>query len=176
MSHGEAWHFLRMGRLMERADKTSRIVDVQYFLLLPRPDDVGTSLDVVRWSALLRSTSALSMYRRVHGQITPNRVADFLILDRNFPRAMRFCVLRAQNSLEIITGAHSGTFQRRSEQLFGRLRAVLDYTGIGEIISRGMHQYIDDFQRELNQIGLAVQADFFTQGDPEPASQTQRQA
>ena len=51
MSHGEAWHFSRIGRLIERADKTSRIVDVQYFLLLPNLDDVGSSLDVVRWSA-----------------------------------------------------------------------------------------------------------------------------
>ena len=176
MSHGEAWHFLRMGRLIERADKTSRIVDVQYYLLLPSPDDVGSSLDVVRWSALLRSTSALSMYRRVHGQITPNRVADFLILDRDFPRAMRFCVLRAQNSLDEITGARSGTFRRRSEQLFGRMRAVLDYTGIEDVIARGMHEYIDEFQTRLNEIGAAIQADFFTQGDLEPLAQSQRQS
>ncbi|MCA9234975.1 MAG: alpha-E domain-containing protein [Planctomycetales bacterium] len=176
MSHGEAWHFLRMGRLIERADKTSRIVDVQYYLLLPSPDDVGSSLDVVRWSALLRSTSALSMYRRVHGQITPNRVADFLILDRDFPRAMRFCVLRAQNSLDEITGARSGTFRRRSEQLFGRMRAVLDYTAIEDVIARGMHEYIDEFQTRLNEIGAAIQADFFTQGDLEPLAQSQRQS
>ena len=61
MSHGEAWHFARLGRLLERADKTSRIVDVKYFILLPQTADVGTSLDVVQWSALLRSASALSV-------------------------------------------------------------------------------------------------------------------
>ena len=59
MSHGEAWHFLRLGRLLERADKTSRIVDVQYFLLLPQAEDVGSSIDIARWSALLKSASAL---------------------------------------------------------------------------------------------------------------------
>src|SRR5437868_1556190 len=71
MSHGEAWHFARMGRLLERAEKTSRIVDVKYFILLPKASDVGTTLDVTQWSALLRSTSALEMYRRSHGRIAP---------------------------------------------------------------------------------------------------------
>ncbi|MBX3425552.1 MAG: alpha-E domain-containing protein [Pirellulales bacterium] len=175
MSHGEAWHFLRMGRLIERADKTSRIVDVQYYLLLPTLDDVGGSLDVVRWSALLRSTSALTMYRRVHGQIRPERVAEFLILDRDFPRAMRFCVLGAQNSLQHITGTAAGTFRRRSEQLLGRFRAVLDYTSIADVIQRGMHEYIDDFQTKLNEIDDAIQTDFFKQGGMNESGQRQSQ-
>lgn len=176
MSHGEPWHFLRMGRMMERADKTSRIVDVQYYLLLPSPEDVGTTLDIVRWSALLRSTSALSMYRRVHGQISPDKVAAFLILDRDFPRSIRFCVLTAQNSLEQITGARAGTFQRRSEQLLGQFRGMLDYMTIQDVIERGMHEYIDEFQSRLNQIDDAIQADFFTQEGGGEMSQFQFQS
>ena len=162
MSHGEAWHFARMGRLMERADKTSRIVDVQYFLLLPSAEDVGSSLDVVRWSALLHSASALAMYRRVHGRITPNHVAEFLILDRDFPRSMHFCLIRAQESLRRITGSGEGTFSCRSEKLMGRLRTELDYTGIGDVIMQGMHDYIDTFQTRLNEIGASIHHDFFT--------------
>lgn len=162
MSHGEPWHFKRMGRLMERADKTSRIVDVQYFLLLPSADDVGTTLDVVRWSALLRSASALAMYRREHGRITPNQVANFLILDRHFPRSMRFCLMKAQDSMMQITGSHGGTFSCRSEQHLGRLRTELDYTSIDDIIRQGMHEYIDAFQTRLNEIGNAIHEDFFT--------------
>ncbi len=174
MSHGEAWHFARIGRLMERADKTSRIVDVQYFLLLPSSEDVGSSLDVVRWSALLRSASALAMYRRVHGQITPNRVAEFLILDRDFPRSMRFCLIRAQNSVGEITGSREGTFSCRSEQLMGRLRAELDYTSMDDVIRQGMHEYIDAFQTRLNEIGAAIHQDFFTMVTG-PAEETQSQ-
>lgn len=162
MSHGEAWHFARMGRLMERADKTSRIVDVQYFLLLPSADHVGSSLDVVRWSALLRSASALAMYRRVHGRIVPSQVAEFLLLDRDFPRSMRFCLMRAQNSVMKITGSPEGTFHCRSEQLLGRLRSELDYTSIDDVIRQGMHEYIDAFQTRLNQIGSSIHQDFFT--------------
>lgn len=57
MTHNEAWHF---GRLIERADKTSRIVDVKYFILLPDPSDVGTTQDEVQWTALLKSASAMA--------------------------------------------------------------------------------------------------------------------
>ncbi len=179
MSYGEAWHFTRLGRLMERADKTSRIVDVQYFLLLPNAQEVGSALDVVRWSALLKSASALTMYRRVHGQITPANVAGFLILDREFPRAMHFCLIFAQESLCQITGTSLGTFNLRSEQLMGRLRTDLDYTSIDDIVRSGMHEYIDQFQNQLNQLGEAIHQDFFrlptsiTEGEQ---SQTQSQS
>jgi uncharacterized alpha-E superfamily protein len=162
VSHNEAWHFAHIGRLIERADKTSRIVDVQYFLLLPNPEDVGGALDVVRWSALLKSASALEMYRREHGRITPARVADFLILNRSFPRSMHFCVIHAQESLRQITGSPVGTFNVRSEQLLGRLRSELDYTHVNDVVTQGMHEFVDRFQQRLNDIGQAIHLDFFT--------------
>jgi uncharacterized alpha-E superfamily protein len=161
MSHNEAWHFSRLGRLLERADKTSRIVDVQYYNLLPTSSDVGGSLDIVRWSALLRSTSSLEMYRRQYGRITHDHVADFLLRDDCFPRSMRFCVVKAQQSLHAISGTPPGTFRLRSEQKLGRLRAQLDYTGIDEVIDQGLHEYIDQLQEQLNLVDDAIQQDFF---------------
>ncbi|MEN1681191.1 MAG: alpha-E domain-containing protein [Planctomycetota bacterium] len=176
MSHGEAWHFLRVGRLLERADKTSRIVDVQYYHLLPSATDVGSPVDLVRWNALLKSTSALTMYRRQHGRITPESVADFLILNRDFPRAMRFCVTRVQDSVNVITGNRPGTFTCRTEQLAGRLRSEMDYTAVADVIREGLHEYIDRFQASLNAIGEALQRDFFTlTSESESQSQTQSQ-
>jgi uncharacterized alpha-E superfamily protein len=178
MSHSEAWHFGRMGRLLERADKTSRIVDVQYFILLPDPKDVGTTLDVVRWSALLKSASALEMYRRVHGRIVPAKVAEFLLLDPYFPRSIRFCLTKAHASLHRITGSEANSFTNRSEQRLGMLRAEVDYTSVGEIIDRGMHEFIDHFQTRLNQIGDAIYEDFFEAKGPAPraaSSQSQSQ-
>jgi uncharacterized alpha-E superfamily protein len=161
MSHGEAWHFARMGRLIERADKTSRIVDVKYFILLPDPIDVGSSLDVVQWSALLKSADALEMYRRVHGRIAPFDVADFLILDLDFPRSVHFCVIKAMESLQLITGSANGTFRYKSEQQLGRLRAELDYTSLTDIVHCGLHEYIDGFQLRVNDAGAAIREDFF---------------
>ncbi|MFO0911878.1 MAG: alpha-E domain-containing protein [Pirellulales bacterium] len=162
MSHGEAWNFARIGRMIERADNTSRILDVQYYLLQPESGAIHGSLDVVRWSALLRSTTALEMYRREHGKIVPLKVVDFLILDRSFPRSIHFCVIHAEESLRRITGNPVGTFRLRCEQLLGRLRAELDYTGIQDILDRGLHEFIDTFQTQLNQVGMAIQHDFFT--------------
>jgi uncharacterized alpha-E superfamily protein len=162
MSHNEAWHFARMGRLLERADKTSRILDVKYFLLLPSVQDIGTPIDTIQWGALLKSASALEMYRKVHGRITPEHVAAYLILDNEFPRAIRFCVSRSEQSLYQITGGVPGTFHNPVEQKIGRLRSDLDYTSIKEIISLGMHEFIDNMQTKLNEIGIAMSETFFS--------------
>ena len=169
MSHGEAWHFSRLGKLVERADKTSRILDVKYFLLLPSPSDVGTPLDTTQWAALLKSASALEMYRKTQGRIIPTRVAEFLILDRDFPRTIRFCVIRAEQSLLAITGGTSGTFRNTAEQRLGRLRAELDYAHIDEVVEMGMHEFIDSIQSKLNDIGAAIFETFFATRSGEAA-------
>lgn len=174
MSHGEAWHFARMGQLLERADKTSRILDVKYFILLPTVNDVGTPLDTIQWAALLKSASALEMYRKSRGRLSPAAVADFLILDRHFPRSIRFCLLGAEDSLHRISGSDPGTFCNRAEQRMGRLRAEFDYTQISDIIAQGMHEYLDQFQTKLNLVGDAISETFFAPPPVETQS-TQKQ-
>ena len=161
MTHGEAFHFSRLARLIERADKTSRILDVKYFILLPSPDDVGTVRDDIQWSALLRSASAFEMYRQRHGGILPTRVVEFLILDCEFPRAVLFCLTKANESLHIITGSALGGFSNRPEQVLGQLRAELAYTRAEDIIKRGLHEFVDDLQLRLNMVGESVQRTFF---------------
>ncbi len=76
MSHGEAWHFRRWVELLERADKTSRILDVKYFIPSPEEQAVGATVDNIQWAALLKSASALEMYRKHSKQISPAKVAD----------------------------------------------------------------------------------------------------
>ncbi len=161
MSHGEAWHFGRLGRLIERVDKTSRILDVKYFFLLPTVSDVGTPFDDIQWAALLKSASAFEMYRKHFGQLTPRNVADFLILDREFPRAIHYCVIQAEESLHAISGSSVGTFQNRAEQRLGRLRSELDYTDIDEITATGLHEFLDGFQAKLNGVGEGIFDTFF---------------
>ena len=92
MSHNEAWHFIRLGTMLERADKTTRILDVKYFILLPSVNDVGTPYDDVQWAAVLKSVSGFEMYRKRHGRIAPERIVEFLLLDGEFPRAVRYCI------------------------------------------------------------------------------------
>lgn len=169
MTHGEAWHFCRMGRSIERADKTSRILDVKYYLLLPSPRDVGTPLDDIQWSALLRSASALEMYRQKHGLIAPADVVDFLILDREFPRAVLYCLTKANESLHRVSGTALGGFSNAPEQLLGQLRSELAYTRADDIITRGLHEFVDDLQTRLNSAGEAIHESFFAQRPVESA-------
>jgi uncharacterized alpha-E superfamily protein len=161
MSHGEGWHFGRLGRLLERADKTSRILDVKYYILLPAAADVGTPFDDIQWAAVLKSASAFEMYRKRHGRLSPDRVADFLILDREFPRAMHDCIVKAEESLHAISGTPLGTFQNLAEQRLGRLRSEFDYAQIQEIITGGLHEFLDAFQAKLNRVGAAIHETFF---------------
>lgn len=161
LSRGEAWHFLRIGRLLERADKTSRILDVKYYLLLPHVSDVGTAIDQVGWVALLDSASALQMYLQLHHVVTPPRVAEFLLLNRDFPRAIRYCLDRAATSLWAITGSAPNTYSNSAERLLGRLRADLDYSDVAQIMDSGLHEYLDGLQTTLNSIGDALRSSFF---------------
>ncbi len=155
-SQGEAWHFARLGRVLERADKTSRILDVKYFLLLPHVSDVGTPLDDLQWSAVLRSVSGFEMYRKRHHAITPKRVVGFLVLDRLFPRAIMYCVDAANGSLHAISGSPEGTFWNVAEKRAGQLRSELAYTTVDEIIRGGLHEFLDSLQTKLNNIGDGI--------------------
>ncbi|MEQ9619814.1 MAG: alpha-E domain-containing protein [Deltaproteobacteria bacterium] len=161
MSHGEGWHFARLGRLIERADKTSRILDVKYFILLPRVEDVGSPIDNIEWAALLKSASAFEMYRKKYRKIDPRKVAEFLMLDSFFPRSIHYCLMKAEESLHKITGTEPGTYRNEAERKLGRLCSELDYANIDEIISGGLHEYLDNFQTKLNLVGDAIFDTFF---------------
>ena len=156
MSHGECWHFVRLGRYLERADKTSRILDVKYFLLLPKVEDVGTPLDDLHWSAVLRSVSGFEMFRKRHRGITPDRVVGFLILDRIFPRSIMHCLNAANDSLHAISGSPLGTFWNPAEKRMGQLRGELAFTTVADILSSGLHEFLDSFQSKLNGVGDAI--------------------
>jgi uncharacterized alpha-E superfamily protein len=161
MSHNEAWHFCRLGRMLERADKTSRMLDVKYYILLRSADDVGSPFDDIQWAAVLRSASAFEMYRKRHGRISPHGVVEFLILDREFPRAMQFCLLAARDSLHAISGTPLGTFKSPPERLLGQLCSDLSFASLDEIIAQGLHEYLDDLQTKVNAIGAGIFETFF---------------
>jgi len=162
MTHGEGWHFGRLGRMLERADKTSRILDVKYFILLPSVDYVGTPYDNILWAALLRSASAFEMYRKRYGRIDSNKIVDFLVLNSQFPRAIHFCLVMAEISLRTISGSPRGTYRNKAEKALGRLLADFDYTAIEDILDVGLHEFLDTTQTRLNQVGEAITKTYFS--------------
>ena len=161
MSHGEAWNFARIGMMLERADKTSRMLDVKYFMLLPQANLVNSPIDNIQWMAVLKSASAFEMFRKAHHHITPRNVANFLIFDNQFPRSIRHCISKAQVCLHRITGSPPGSANNIAEKRLGRLKADLEYTDIDEVIDHGMHEYMDGLQTRLNQMDRAIGATFF---------------
>lgn len=166
-SHGDAWHFSTLGYQLERADKTSRILDVRYFLLLPVMNTGSEQLDVVQWAALLESTGALQMYRRKWGPIQPNRVLDFLVLNPAFPRSLRFCIQATETALRSISGNTSAEPQNEAEALVADMSRRLATLTAEEIVSTGLHPFIDQFQTTLNQIGAAISTAYFQIPTPE---------
>jgi uncharacterized alpha-E superfamily protein len=165
LSRGEAWHFARLGRMLERADKTSRILDVKYFILLPAVRDVGTTIDQLGWDALLSSASALQMFRQRYHTTAPTSVAEFLLLDPNFPRSIRYCVGQAQLSLHAITGSPIGTHRNAAERSLGQIKAQLDYESVGDVMRIGLHEYLDRVQIALNQVDTELARALFHADD-----------
>jgi len=166
MTHGEPWHFCRLGRKLERADKTSRILDVKYFILLRSVADVGTPFDDVQWAAVLRSASAFEMYRKRHGRISPRSIVQFLLLDAEFPRAICFCLNAARDSLHAISGTPSGTFRNPPEDLLGQLCSDLACAQVDQIVNEGLHEYLDNLQTRMNRVGVGIYETFLAKRVP----------
>lgn len=162
MNHGEGWHFGRMGRMLERADKTTRILDVKYYILLPSVEYIGSSYDNLLWGALLRSASAFEMYRKRHGRINPDLIVDFLLLDSHFPRAVHYSIVTAIISMNNITGSPRGSFANKAEQKLGRLLAEFNFASLDEVFEVGLHEYLDQTQTRINDVGAAIHNDFFS--------------
>ncbi len=161
MAHGEAWYFSQLGRFLERADKTSRVLDVKYFILLPRIDLVGSSLDGVQWAALLKSTSSLEMYRKRFNLISSRNIVDFLVFDRDFPRSILYCINNAEQAFNNISGAPEGVYNSVLARNFGKLSGKLNYSHVDEVMSVGLHQFLDEVQSDLNQVHDSIHETFF---------------
>ncbi len=154
------WYFTRMGQYLERADKTSRILDVKYHFLLPSVEDVGSPLDFLHWTALLKSVSGFNAYRRMFGKIDPASIVQYLVLNRYFPRSIFFCLLEVERCLHEISQEPLG-FSNPAEKAIGNLRADLEYADVNDLFSFGLHEYLDQLQIRLNEISTAVDDQYF---------------
>jgi uncharacterized alpha-E superfamily protein len=157
MTHGEGWDFIRIGKFMERADCTSRILDVKYHILLPTGERVGGNIDTIQWMAVLKSCSALEAYRKIYvGQVAPWKVAEFIIAHAEFPRSIRFSVDYLDAALHRISGSNEANYANEAERLSGRLRSDLDYITIGDIFDFGLHEYLETIQERLVEVNDAM--------------------
>lgn len=161
MSRNEGWHFANLGKMLERADKTSRLLDVKYFRLMPNVNDVNTTLDDLQWSALLRSVSGFEMYRKRFHAITVTKVLEFLTRDVEFPRSILFCLNDACRSMSAIAAMDECSPQQSETATLYQLRESLLGLTARNIIDNGLHEFVDNFQRRVNEVDAAIQTKYF---------------
>jgi uncharacterized alpha-E superfamily protein len=157
----EGWYFRQLGQLLERADKTSRILDVKYHILLPSPIEVGSPLDFLHWMALLKSVTGFNTYRRLYGNIDPSGVVEFLVLNKYFPRSIYYCLKEAERCLHNISGNSTDGFKTSAEKAIGEMRSRLEYSDVDDIISVGLHEYLDALQLKINHISDLIDSNYF---------------
>jgi uncharacterized alpha-E superfamily protein len=174
----EGWEFIEFGRFLERADKTTRIIDVKYHILLPTATDVGGAIDTAQWQAVLRSASALEAYRRFYvREILPWKVAEFLIFSDSFPRSLHFCVAQVDEFLRRILGETGARPRTEAARASRRLLADLQSLTITDVLQEhGLHEFLLATQQALDRIGdEVVQTTMFYPSDSEPEEQQQQQ-
>jgi uncharacterized alpha-E superfamily protein len=158
----QGWYFYQLGRYIERADQTTRLLDIKYHLLLPQVRDVGSPTDVSQWNALLRSAAGYHAYRRLHtASTTPARVAGFLLLNQAFPRSVHHCVRETGRLLGEVKSRYALRGANDAAEELDRLRAVLGTLTISAILSEGLHEFLDLIQRQLIAITRDLSIAFF---------------
>jgi uncharacterized alpha-E superfamily protein len=158
----QGWYFYQLGRYIERADQTTRLLDIKYHLLLPSPSDVGSPVDVSQWHTLLRSAAGYHAYRRLHtASTTPARVAGFLLLNQAFPRSVHHCVREAGRLLGDLKSRYNLRHGNAAAEELDRLRAVLGTLDISAILSEGLHEFLDLMQRQLIAVTRDLSVAFF---------------
>ncbi len=170
-------YFYRLGRFVERADQTTRLLDIKYHALLPSVSDVGSPVDVSQWDALLRSAAAHHAYlRAVPGGVTPAGVAGFLLLNPRFPRAVAFCVAEADRMLAVLRSRHGLPGGAAAAEGIGALNASLGALTIREVLAGGLHEFLDGVQRRLIAATDDLSTAFFGQASPPAEAAPRAQA
>lgn len=147
MSRNEAWHFSRMGRVIERADKTSRILDL--------PSYHDTPYEALQWSAILKSISAFEMYLKLYHSVKHRDVVDFLLFDPSFPRSIFWCITRIKESLLAIN-KDSPSIKEMDDIL-----TFLDSITTENVLGLDAHHFFDEIQLLLNNVDNAISQEFF---------------
>jgi len=162
LARDEVYHFLQLGRYIERVDLMGRILHAKCYSHAQGMADADLALRLVRWTGLLRSCSAYGAYLRVErDRVEPVGVIRFLVLNQDFPRAIRFCVARCRESLQEIAGADDDEYRSEAARLLGRLDSELRYIDVAEIFERGLLPFLEGIQTTCHKVGQEIQRSFF---------------
>ncbi len=144
----EGWNFIQAGKYLERADKTTRVLDMLAFMGDP---------DRGKLASALRSCSGFSAFRdEFRGDFTSRNVMSFLLFSQSFPRSVRFCLRQLDRHLHAISGTPEDAYSNEAERLTGSALAQLNFSSVENVWAIGQHQYIDSMQKQFNDIGQNI--------------------
>ncbi len=161
MSHGEGWQFIQVGRFLERASATARLLEAYQEDLWAQPERAGENNLYLEWMGLLRSATAFEAYCKVYtADLTPERILEFLLLDPEFPHSLRFSIEAVESALGKIN-AKSGLKGPRSQseelhRIAGRLSAQLSFSGIEEVLNGNIVDYLQSIQQQCQAIHESI--------------------
>ena len=159
MLRNDIYEFARLGTFLERADYTTRILDMKYYILLPSISFVGSSIDNRHWENILHSVSAYKSYRWLNEyQINPRGICKFLILDPRFPRSLIFCARQLTTNLRLLTKEYNR--KSKSAKLARSISKNLDASTIDDIFEHGLHEFLRDWIANLNGLSIQIENDF----------------
>ncbi len=175
----EGWCFYQLGRLIERADQTTRLIDIRYHLLVPQAGEERRVAELTQWFSVLRAAAGYHAFRRVAPPgFTPADVVSFLLTDLAFPRSVALCV----EQMEWLLGQLRGRYKLRGTvpalERTEELRAALLGRPVERVIHDGLHQFLDGVQRDLILLAAEIGTAFFRDWRPlaEPAAAMQSQS
>ncbi len=172
LAHNEPWHFLNLGKYLERAENVARVLTLQAHLLLGGGENAHGGDDLVRWLAVLRSCGSAEAYARYYSlRVEPARVVEFLLLNPIFPQSVRFSLNQAWCSLEAITGPtpmhRHPDAPNPAVRALGRLRGRVEHAAVDEVLEEGLQSYLTDIRNQIGEV-----ADHVTRGylryEPQP--------
>jgi uncharacterized alpha-E superfamily protein len=160
-SRGDAYSFMNLGKYIERLEKMTRILDVYYYKQL----NTRFNKEVVNyhhWISVLQSVSGYEPYlRKYRSFISPERVAEFLLFDEDFPRSIHFCISRLMEAFMNLQHGQIESYAKDLNIAIGKLESNLKYTSIEEVLEQGVHQYVQNLQAQCYDIGLKINKTYY---------------
>lgn len=161
MSHGEGWQYIQLGRYVERTDMLAALMEAHFKRVSHPADQAVESTEYLEWVGLLRACVAFEAYCKVYtAEIRPLRVAEFLLLNSDFPHSVRFAVDRVNAALHTI-GELTDRRERLPTRIAGKLRAQMSFSQIDEVLAEGAHKYLENVRNECGQIHSAIHQIYF---------------
>jgi uncharacterized alpha-E superfamily protein len=174
----QGWYFYELGRLVERADQTTRMLDIKYTAMLPRDGEAKRVAELTQWNAVLRAAAAYHAFRRRHrANFSAEDVVHFLLRDPSSPRSVLLCIRRVESHLDDLRRLYGLARAAETMELAEYLRELLLEQPLGRILPMGLHDYLDTVQVHIQELAASIGRAFFRDWRPTaPLGQSQTQA